>query len=103
MKLALPAGAVSQYPQLIQEVRECAMSSAVLDKVRNEALGLPESDRAELAHDLVASLDGPTDPSAPQDWDAEISRRLNDIDSGAANLIDRQEFSRRMRKRLGGP
>jgi putative addiction module component (TIGR02574 family) len=102
VKFALPASGVSQYPQQIQEVRECAMSSAVLDKVRNEALDLPESDRAELAHDLVASLDGPSDPSAAQDWDSEISRRLSDIDSGTAKLIDRQEFSRRMRKRLSG-
>jgi hypothetical protein len=42
------------------------MSSAVLDRVRSEALELTEAERAELAHDLVASLDGPVDPTAAE-------------------------------------
>ena len=76
------------------------MSSRALEKVRTEALNLPESERAELAHNLVASLDGPSDPSVEQAWDAEIARRIAEIDSGTANLIDREEFDRRMRDRL---
>ncbi len=76
------------------------MGSPTLEKVRTEALNLPESDRAELAHNLVASLDGPAEPDAEKAWDAEILRRLDEIDSGTATLIDRQEFSRRMRARI---
>ena len=79
------------------------MSSEVLDRVRNEALELTEAERAELAHDLVASLDGPADANAAQEWDAEVSRRLEEIDAGTATLIDRKEFSRRMRRRLNKP
>jgi putative addiction module component (TIGR02574 family) len=76
------------------------MGSPTLEKVRTEALNLPESDRAELAHNLVASLDSPAELDAEKAWDAEIVRRLDEIDSGTATLIDRQEFSRRMRARI---
>lgn len=76
------------------------MGSPTLEKVRSEALDLPESERAELAHNLVASLDGPPEPDVEKAWDAEILRRLAEIDSGTANLIDREEFSRRLRARM---
>jgi putative addiction module component (TIGR02574 family) len=79
------------------------MTNPVLEKVRSEALGLTDDERAELAHDLVVSLDGHRDPNAAQDWDAEVLRRLAEIDSGTATLIDREEFSRRLRERLNRP
>jgi len=75
------------------------MGSAILEKLRSEALSLSESERAELAHDLVASLDGPVDSDVEKDWDTEILRRLAEIDSGTASLIDREELRRRMRAR----
>lgn len=76
------------------------MASGILEKVRSEALTLSESERAELAHDLVASLDGPPDADADAAWEAEILRRASEIESGTANLIDREEFRRRMRARI---
>lgn len=75
------------------------MSSAAFDQVRSEAFELSEAERAELAHNLVASLDGLSDRDAAEQWDAEISRRLAEVDAGAASLIDRKEFSKRMRER----
>ena len=50
------------------------MASGILERVRSEALTLSESERAELAHDLVASLDGPPDADAEPLWEAEILR-----------------------------
>jgi putative addiction module component (TIGR02574 family) len=76
------------------------MAGTTLEKVRSEALRLPESERAELAHSLVVSLDGPADADAEPAWDAEILRRLAEIDSGTAELIDREELRRRMRARM---
>jgi putative addiction module component (TIGR02574 family) len=76
------------------------MTNPALEKVRSEALGLTDEERAQLAHDLVASLDGRADATAAQQWDAEVLRRLHEIDSGTAALIDREEFSRRMRERI---
>jgi putative addiction module component (TIGR02574 family) len=76
------------------------MGSPTLERVRSEALDLPESERAELAQNLVASLDGPSEPDVEKAWDTEILRRLAEIDSGTAELMDRQAFSRRMRERM---
>ena len=76
------------------------MGSSALEKVRAEALNLSETERADLAHNLVASLDGPTDSDVEKAWDAEILRRLSEIESGTSNLIDREEFRRRMRARM---
>lgn len=78
------------------------MSSEALEKLRSEALNLSEAERAELAHELVVSLDGAIDFDAEEAWDAEIVRRLAEIDSGTAVLIDREEFRRRMRARISG-
>ncbi|MGH8549134.1 MAG: addiction module protein [Methylococcales bacterium] len=77
------------------------MVSETLGKLRSEALSLPEAERAELAHALVKSLDSPTDPDAADAWDKEIVRRLSEIDSNTAKLIDREEFRRRMQARIG--
>ncbi len=76
------------------------MSSRVLEEIRKEAMHLSSSERADLAHSLIASLDGTADLDADAAWDSEILRRLAEIDSGSATLIDRDEFSRRMRAQL---
>lgn len=76
------------------------MGTSALEKVRAEALNLPEPERAELARDLVSSLDGPGDANAQQAWDAEILRRLAEIDTGAASLVDREEFRRLLSDRI---
>lgn len=76
------------------------MAGSTLERVRTEALRLSEAERAELAHSLVESLDGPADQDAESAWDAEIVRRLAEVDAGAAELIDREEMRRRMRARM---
>ena len=76
------------------------MNRQVFQRLRSELLDLPVADRASIAHDLVTSLDGPADGSAASAWDAEILRRLDEVESGSARTIDREEFKRRMRERL---
>lgn len=51
-----------------------------------EALRLDEPARAELAAELLASLDGPADADAETEWAAEIERRVASIESGTATL-----------------
>jgi putative addiction module component (TIGR02574 family) len=79
---------------------ETDMGSPTLEKVRSDALNLSRTERADLAQSLVASLDGPPDPDAESTWDAEILGRLAEIDSGTAELVDREELRRRMRARM---
>jgi putative addiction module component (TIGR02574 family) len=76
------------------------MANRTVERLRDEALNLPHAERAELACDLVQSLDGAADPDAAKAWDAEILRRLDEVTSGNAQIIDRAEFARRMRERI---
>jgi putative addiction module component (TIGR02574 family) len=71
-----------------------------LKRLRDEALRLSNTERAELAHDLVKSLDEPSDPDAAEAWDREITRRLDAIDAGTAELVDREELRQRLQARL---
>ncbi len=77
--------------------------STDLDRVRSEAMQLSEIERAELARDLVQSLDAPEDTNTDKAWEREISRRLSAIDAGTAAMIDRDEFRRRIQARLTRP
>ena len=66
-----------------------------------DALRLEPETRAELAAELLASLDGPTDPDAEMAWDAEIARRVEAIESGTIRLEPWTEVKRRIEKILG--
>ncbi|MFN2287645.1 MAG: addiction module protein [Chromatocurvus sp.] len=57
-------------------------------ELRNAAFALTEYDRAKLADELIASLDGPSDRDAQELWRQEISRRIEEIESGAIQPID---------------
>ena len=76
------------------------MASSITERLRNEALSLPRAERAELACDLVQSLDDPADPDAANTWDTEILHRLDEVAAGSTQIIDRAEFARRMRERI---
>lgn len=76
------------------------MNTKVLDDIRQDALSLSLGDRAELARDLIASLDGPADSDAQAEWDKEICRRINSLRSGQATLLEPEEVIARIRERL---
>jgi len=67
------------------------MATRELSVLREDALALSEAERAHLAHDLVASLDGPAEQGATEAWDKEIVNRINEIDGGNAKLLDASE------------
>jgi len=77
------------------------MSSEKLEKLRSEALQLPDGERAELAYELLKSLDAPADADTAEAWEQEILRRLTEVESGTATLIDREELRRRVARRRG--
>jgi len=52
-----------------------------------EALKLPPEGRAALAGALLDSLDQTLDQDAEAAWEAEMDRRLRDLDSGAVRPI----------------
>lgn len=77
-----------------------AMNTAELERLRAAALELTEAERAQLASELVASLDGPADTDVAAAWDTEICRRINEINNGTATLLDADEVLARARARI---
>ena len=77
------------------------MPKAVRD-VLADALRLEPESRAEVAAELLASLDGPADADAEAAWDAEIERRIADIESGAVRLEPWEDVKRRIERDILG-
>ena len=65
-----------------------------------DALRLDDEARAELAAELLASLDGPADPDAERAWDAEIERRIAAIEGGTIPLEPWEQVRRRLEKEI---
>lgn len=76
------------------------MSSQAMDSAIEITLALDEKERAELARTLVASLDGPLDSDVAGKWEAEILRRVEQIDNGDAEFLTVDETLERIRRRL---
>ena len=55
-----------------------------IEQLTQEALGRSEQDRAELAHRILVSIDGPPEEGAEQAWEAEIAQRVDRIKQGTA-------------------
>jgi len=67
------------------------MSSTSFKQALGLALELSAAERAALAHDLLASLDGRADADAAQAWELEIARRLEELERGGAQMVDADE------------
>lgn len=67
-----------------------------------EALRLDIDARAEVAAELLASLDSPADPDAEAAWVAEIERRVAAIEAGTATLEPWEDVKRRIEKNILG-
>lgn len=63
------------------------------------ALTLPDRERAELAHQLLVSLDEPADDPAvvEAEWAAEIERRLAGIEAGTTVGLPWDEVREQLR------
>ena len=60
-----------------------------IDQLENEALKLPQRERARLARRLISSLD--EDIEVEQAWYDEAERRLAELESGKAAEISAEE------------
>lgn len=69
------------------------MTSKVI-KLLEGALGLAENERAAIAGRLIDSLDQQADDDAPSAWNAEIARRIAEVDGGSVKLIPWAEARR---------
>ncbi len=71
-------------------------------RVLADALRLDGAARAELAAEILASLDGPADPDAEAAWNDEIDRRIEAIEAGTIRLEPWEQVKRRIEKDLLG-
>ncbi len=67
-----------------------------------DALRLEPDSRADVAAELLASLDGPAEPDAEAAWDAEIERRIAAIEAGTIRLEPWAEIKRRIERDVLG-
>jgi putative addiction module component (TIGR02574 family) len=65
--------------------------------VLEEALKLTANERAEVAEQLIASLDEVPDADVEQAWQEEVQRRLQQIERGEVKMIPWEEVQRRLR------
>lgn len=75
----------------------------MLEELENKALQLSPEDRGELIHRLIVSLEGEpedTPEAIAQAWDAEIARRVADMDAGRTKWIPADEVMSRLRARV---
>ena len=78
--------------------------SISFEQLKQQAEKLPESERAELAHAMLRSLDRPEADANPDEiekaWLREIERRSAEIDRGEVQMIPGDESVARIRQRL---
>jgi putative addiction module component (TIGR02574 family) len=58
-----------------------------IETIRHEALALTPQERAQLAEQLLSSLDTLTEAENEQLWLQEAARRADEIDKGLVQLI----------------
>ena len=76
--------------------------SKVAKNLLHQALTLPADERAELAAELIASLDGPADTDVESAWAAEVERRAARVLSGDSEGIPWEEIRLRIERETSG-
>jgi putative addiction module component (TIGR02574 family) len=65
-----------------------------------KALALPEKERAALAGTLIESLEPPADAEVESAWQAEVARRIAQLDSGEARAVPWEEVKTQLAEQL---
>jgi putative addiction module component (TIGR02574 family) len=70
-----------------------------VDAIVNAALSLPLAERADVAEQLLASLQGPEQAEIERAWSVEIEKRIRDLDVGKIKTVPAEEVFRSLRAR----
>lgn len=73
--------------------------TAKAKSVADSALALSPDERAELAERLILSLDETYQSQLTASWNAEIDRRISEINEGHVTMISRDDALRMIRER----
>ena len=66
-----------------------------LKQLKDEALHLPEEERAELAQKLLLSIDTPSQDEVEAGWLAAAHRRARELDEGIVQPVPAEEVRRK--------
>ena len=70
------------------------------EKIYEQAINLPVDERLILIDKLLISTNLPTQKDIDEAWSAEVERRCQALDRGAARLISGDEVLEKIRKRF---
>lgn len=76
--------------------------SPELDEILKKAMSLPPDAREALATSLFESLDETVDENVDPAWQAEISKRMQEIESGEIKSIPWEDVQKKGRSLLDG-
>lgn len=68
-------------------------------RLLDEVLRLPSEERAQLALELIRSLDDGVDADADAQWAAEIDRRSVEVEAGTAETMSLEDYRAHVRAR----
>lgn len=74
-------------------------SMTTADEILSAAMALPPEKRAQLAEQLLHSLD--EQPEIDPEWAREIERRITDLDEGKVTAIPYDQVKAELQKRIG--
>ncbi|MCP3964242.1 MAG: addiction module protein [bacterium] len=74
--------------------------NALAERLAEDALTLPDDDRAALVDVLLRSLKSPAAEEIDRLWAEEAERRVKEIEDGTVELLDGREVLREVRERL---
>ena len=72
--------------------------TSIVDELTLRARELPAEDRVRLAEGVLATLHEGTDPDVDAAWDAEIKRRLDEVEAGTVKLVPAEEVIAELRR-----
>jgi len=75
--------------------------SPIATEVLQAAMGLPQSERAEVANCLWESVEGFASPEIAAAWEAEIAERVRASDAGEIKSIPAEEVHARLKAKHG--
>ena len=74
-----------------------SMSSTLVEELSRRAQELTPDERVQLAEEILATIHS-EDEEVDAAWDAEIKRRIAEIENGTAELIPAEEVFARLRR-----
>jgi putative addiction module component (TIGR02574 family) len=73
-----------------------------VQELLQKALTLPDQERAELAGNLIASLDESVDPDVDSVWQQEVARRSAEVRNGEVTATSWEAVQKKARTLLDG-